>query len=1083
MKTIIYWFVDNPIASNLLMMVFIVGGIASFMNTRQEEFPSIETGIIQINVPYPGAAPQEVELAVCVHLEEALENVENIDRMTSTAREGACAATLELAAGADLNRALNDAKSTIDGITTFPDNIEQPIVASFSPTSTVMSLALVADTDDASLKELGEEIRLDLIDLDGISRVEVSYIRPYEIAVEVPELTLRQYNLSLDQIANAINRSAMDMPAGTLRTPGGEILLRSKGRMYEGIEYENIVVRSFPDGSLLRLGDIANVIDGFEEGYLTARVDGQNAAIVQIYRVGNEDTVASADAVKAYVETKRPRLPASVELMVLTDDAKGLQERIATVAGNAYSGFFLVLIVLTLFLRFRIALWVAAGIPIAILGALSVFPTLGLTISSLTIMGFILVLGIVVDDAIVVGERIFVYEQSGMTPREAAAKGTLSVSIPVIFGVMTTIAAFLPLLILDGPMGAFFNVIGGVVTLCLIGSLIESQLILPSHLAHRRTKGYLFEGTVLVERWLALQQRISSGLEYFATHIYQPALRTCMHYRYATWAMATAVILVTLALLLSGRVIFQFFPAVEGDRVYASIQMPEGVAVNVTEQALQQIELAAAELVHELETDMGELIASGQAPAFPGQVVDTTLTTLGSRINRGGPSMGRGGAGGSHIAEVVLILNSYADRGRMSANDIRDRWREKVGFIPDALELSFVSDSFSAGQALSFRLEGRNEDNLRIATAELREALGRYPGIFDISDSFRAGKQEVQIEILREGELLGFTLDDISRQVRQAFYGAESQRIQRGSDQIRVMVRYPENERQSLGNLEDMLLRTSNGGEVPLSSVARLSLGNSYSSINREDGRRVITVNADINRSISTPEQVTREIGAEFIDRWLDEYQITMALGGEGEQRNRSLGSLFSSYPLALLIIFALLAIPLKSYGQPLIIMSVIPFGAIGAIMGHFIMGQELVFFSLIGIVALGGVVVNSSLVLVDYINKEIIAGHDLRDAIASAGVARFRPIFLTSITTFIGLLPLMVTPTPATFFIVPMAISLAFGVLFATLITLFLLPCLYLILHDFTTHRAHEEGFNAGDQSGIKAPLGTSLQKGAHHH
>ncbi len=1058
MKTVINWFIDNTVASNLLMMVFIVGGIISFSSLRQEEFPSIETGTIQVNVPYPGAAPEEAEQAICLALEEGLETVENVERMTSTAREGACSATVEVASGADLNRVLNDVKSAVDAIVTFPADIENPIITSFSPASTVMSLALAADTDDASLKELAEEIRLDLIDMEGISRVEVSYIRPYEIAIEISELTLRQYNLTLQQVANAINRSAMDMPAGTLRTDGGEILLRSKGRVYEGAEYENIVVRSFPDGSQLRLGDIATVIDGFEEGYLTARVNGKNAAIVDVYRVGNEDTVASAEKVKAYFEVKRQRMPESIDFMILTDDAKGLQERIATVASNAYSGFFLVLLVLTLFLRFKLAIWVAAGIPIAILGALSVFPSLGLTISSLTIMAFILVLGIIVDDAIVVGERVFVFEQSGMSPREAASAGTLDVFIPVMFGVMTTIAAFLPLLILDGPMGAFFNVIGGVVALCLIASVIESQLILPGHLAHRRTTGYWLEGTPIVTRWLSLQKRIANGLVYVATHVYQPALRACLHYRYATWSVATGVILITLALLLSGRVIFQFFPAVEGDRIYASIQMPEGVAVEATERALAQIETAAIALQRELDEELQGLVDAGLAPATPGSVVDKMLTTLGSRVNRGGPPTGRGTAGGSHIGEVVMILHSFEDRGQMLSNDIRDRWREKVGLIPDALELSFVSDSFSAGQALSFRLEGRNVEYLQRATAELREALGRYPGVFDITDSFRAGKQEVQIEILREGELLGFTLDDISRQVRQAFYGAESQRIQRGTDQIKVMVRYPESERKSLGNLEDMLLRTPEGGEVPLSSVARLSLGNGYSSINREDGRRVITVNADIDRKVSTPEQVTREISAEFADKWQNDYQISLALGGESEQRNRSIGGLFSSYPLALLIIFALLAIPLKSYSQPLIIMSVIPFGAIGAIIGHFIMGAELVFFSLIGIVALGGVVVNSSLVLVDYINKEVAQGHALPDAVASAGVARFRPIFLTSMTTFIGLVPLMASPTPATFFIVPMAISLAFGVLFATVITLFLVPCLYLILYDFATHRSHQE-------------------------
>ncbi len=1053
MKPIIAWFVQNHVASNLLMMFFIVAGISAFMNTRQEEFPNIETGTIQISVPYPGAAPEEAEQAVCILLEQALQRVENIERMTSTAREGACAATLQLTQGADINRSLNEVKSAVDGITNFPVDVEQPIIASFAPTSQVMSLAIVADTDEASLKRIADEIRLDLIDMREISRAEVSYVRPSEISIEIPELILRQHNLTLSQVANAISRSAMDMPAGTLRTPGGDVLLRSKGRISTGEEYKEIVVRSYPDGSRLRLADIAIVRDGFEEGYLRARVNGRSAVTVEIYRVGDEDIIASAEAVKAYVPRKQAQLPPGVELLILTDDALGLRERIDTVAGNAYTGFFLVLIVLALFLRFKLAIWVAAGIPIAIMGALAIFPALGITISSITIMAFILVLGIVVDDAIVVGERVFVFEQKGMKPEQAAIEGTYSVSVPVIFGVLTTIAAFLPLLLLAGPLGSFFNVIGAVVVLCLIASVIESQLILPGHLAHRKRSGYWLEGSALVTRWQAFQGRIAYGLEYFANHVYQPALRKCLHHRYATWATATAVIIITVGLLASGRVIFQFFPAVEGDRIYASLQMPEGVAVEITEAALLRLEDAAEELMRELDRELAERVAAGQAPANALGVVDKTLTTLGARVNRGGPGGGRPSAGGSHIAEVVMILNSYDQRGRISANDIRDRWRDKVGIIPDALELGFVADSFSAGQAISFRLEGRNVDNLQIATAELRDALARYPGVFDISDSFRAGKQEVQIQILDEGIRLGFTLDDISRQVRQAFFGAEAQRFQRGNDEIRVMVRYPEDERQSLGNLETLLLRTPDGFEVPLTSVASLSLGNAYSIINRQNGRRVITVNADINRAVSAPEEVTREINAQFRQRWQDDYQINMAVGGEGEARNDSLAGLLASYPLALLLIFALLAIPLKSYAQPLIIMSVIPFGAIGAIMGHFIMGQELVFFSLIGIVALGGVVVNSSLVLVVYINNEIAAGHLLKDAIAQAGLARFRPIFLTSVTTFIGLVPLMITPTPATFFIIPMAISLAYGVLFATLITLFLVPSLYLILYDFSEH------------------------------
>lgn len=1070
MKPIIAWFVRNPVASNLLMFIMIAAGIIAYANTRQEEFPSIETGTIQINVPYPGAPPAEVEQAVCLILEQALSRIENVERMTSTAREGACSATLQIRADADINRSLNEVKGAVDSIVNFPVDIERPIVTSFSPTSTVASLVLMADTDELTLKRVADEIRLDLLDYAEISRVELNYVRPMEIAVEVSELTLRQHDLTLSQIASAIDRIAIDAPADTLRTPGGEVLLRSVGRLSTGEQYEDIIIRTNPDGSRLRLGDIASIRDGFEEGYLRARVDGRNAVTVDVYRVGDEDIIASADAVRRYTALKQPELPQGMELSILTDDARGLRERIDTVAGNAYSGFVLVLIVLALFLQFRIAVWVAVGIPIAILGALAVFPQFGITISSITMMAFILVLGIIVDDAIVVGEWVYVREQQGMDREQAAIEGTYEMAVPVIFGVLTTVAAFLPLLMLDGSLGGFFGVIGGVVILCLFASLIESQLILPGHLAHRRAGAHPLEKLRLVASWQRFQLGLSAGMENFARNVYQPALRKCIQYRYATWASATALIIITVALLASGRVVFQFFPAVEGDRVYASLQMPEGVAVELTERALERLESTAMEVIAEFEQELAARRTSEGSGTVG--VVERTLTTLGGRVNRGGPPSGRGSVGGSHIAEVVIILHSYNDRGRISSTEIRDRWREKVGMIPDALELTFVSDSFSTGQALSFRLEGRDEQSLQWATAELREALARYPGVFDISDSFRAGKQEVQIQLLEEGRLLGFNLDDVSRQVRQAFFGAEAQRIQRGTDELRVMVRYLESERSSLGNLENLMLRTPSGGEVPLASVARLSLGNSYSNINRENGRRVITVNADVNRSVSAPEEVTREVVANFRQRWAEAYNVNLVLGGEGEQRNESLGALLSAYPLAMLLIYALLAIPLKSYIQPFIIMSVIPFGAIGAIVGHFIMGAELVFFSIIGMVALGGVVINGSLVMVVYVNKSIRAGMTLTDAVASAGVARFRPIFLTSFTTFVGLVPLMLTPSPATIFIIPMAISLAFGVLFATVITLFLVPALYMILYDFLPHHIANDA--AGSE---KAPPARSQQ------
>jgi multidrug efflux pump subunit AcrB len=1054
-RTPITWFVHNPVATNLVMMIFLAGGVISYLNLNQEEFPDIDFGMIQVNVAYLGATPEESELGVCLRIEEALEGAEDIERMTTTAREGGCDATLQLTSGADLNRALNDIKGKIDAVTTFPLETEKPIVRAFSSMGNVMTLALASNSDDRLLKEIAEGIRNDIIDLDEVSSVNIEYIRPFEISIEVAELVLRQYGLTLDQISRAIDRASLDLPGGTIRSDSGEILLRTKGQVYTGAEYENIVVQSYPDGTQLTLGQIATIKDGFEEGYLDARINGTNAAIIDVLRVGEEDIVSAAREVRAWMDSSNLDLPKGMELRIITDSAVATQDRITTVAKNAYTGLMFVLVILALFLRFKLAIWVAAGIPIAIAGALSLFPTVGLTISSLTVMGFILVLGIIVDDAIVVGERVHAYERKGYSKEEAAIEGTLEVSVPVIFGVLTTIAAFLPILLLDGQMGAFFNALGAVVVFCLVASLIESQLILPGHIAHRKTEGYFMEHSLVVKSWQNLQEKIAGSMEYFAEHGYRRALKKVLKYRYAAWATATGVIIITTALLMSGRVIFQFMPSVEGDVVYATIQMPPGVPGQVTEDAVSIIEEKAIEIVAELEAELVELKARGDAPQSTDRVVDSVLTIIGGRAPRGGPdrAAGRGNAGASNQAEVVLYLTPFFDRGQISSAIVRDRWRDKVGTIPDALELTFVSDVFSAGDAINYRLEGRNEDNLKIASTQLREELARYPGVFDITDSFRAGKQEVQIQLLERGKTLGLTLNDIATQVRQAFYGAESQRIQRGTDDIRVMVRYPEQERRSLGNLEDLMIRTPSGAEVPFLSIADFSLGNSYSSINRQDGRRIITVRADVDRTVVKPDEIRREVLGKFQAQWSRDLDVEMVVGGEGEQELESMSDLFSTFPIAIMVIFALLAIPLKSYLQPLVIMSVIPFGAIGAICGHFIMGADLVFFSLLGIIALSGVVVNASLVLVVSINLLRGEGMGMVNAVSKAGEMRFRPIVLTSVTTFMGLVPLIVTANPATFFIVPMAISLAFGVLFATIITLFLVPSLYLILHDFIGH------------------------------
>ncbi|MDK1023588.1 MAG: efflux RND transporter permease subunit [Gammaproteobacteria bacterium] len=1070
MERIITWFVDNPVAANLMMAIFVAGGLLSLASMHQEEFPNIDLDIIRIQVPYLGAAPEEVEQAVCIRIEEAIEGIQGIDKINTISTEGSCIAIIELDGETDSTRTLNEIKAKIDAITTFPKETEKPLVSMLEFKGQVIHVAVSGNSDDLSLKALGERIRDDLAAMDGISQVVLNYARPYEISIEVSEYTLRQYNLTLDKVAQAIRRSSLDLPGGSIKSDGGEILLRSKGQAYRGHEYESIVIISRPDGTSLTLGEIATVRDEFQEGYLNAIFDGDNAVMVTVYRVGNEDIIKAADRVKKYVADLQNNLPRGIILSVWIDESEALKHRINALTKNAYAGLIMVFIILTVFLRFKVAVWVAAGIPIAILGAIWMFPAAGINISSLTVMAFILVLGIVVDDAIVVGERVFAHEANAESKRHAAISGTYEVSVPVIFGVLTSMAAFLPILIVDGRMGAFFQVIGWVVIVCLIFSLLESQLILPAHLAHRKTRGYMFENTRLVKSWITIQGRFSDGLAHVANEIYKPMLMKSLEWRWLTWSIAMAVLIIALALILSGRVIFQFFPAVEGDRVYATLIMPEGVKVDLTERGIKQIEDAAAELGKQLDQETG---------IQNGHVIKHVLASIGVNAARSnGPP--RFGAGGSHLAEVVLELVPIEERPGISSTEITNRWRDLSGVITDAVELTFSSNTFSAGAALRFELQGRDVDQLRLAAADLRERLSLYPGVMDLTDSFRAGKQEAKLSILPEAIPLGLTLNDLARQVRQAFYGEEAQRIQRGTDDVRVMVRYPEAERKSLGNLEDMRIRTKDGTEVPFSTVAAVTLGNGYSSIQRQDQRRVVSVIGDVNRTIIAPEELFAAINKTFCENGSSlsnvENQctnsqfpsVTYSLGGEARERNKAMTSLFNTVPLALMIIFALLAIPLKSYMQPLVIMMVIPFGAVGAIVGHFIMGWNLVFFSLLGIIALSGVVVNASLVLVDYINRRRRAGVDVFEAVTTAGVVRFRPIILTSATTFMGLIPLMTDKDPQTFMFIPMAISLAFGILFSTVITLFLVPSLYLMLEDWLKLLGMSEGSDDYDQDPV---------------
>jgi multidrug efflux pump subunit AcrB len=1046
-KPLIEWFGHNPVAANLLMWILIVGGLLALPRIHQEEFPDIEVDAVRITVPYLGAAPAEVESGVCIRVEEAIQGTEGIDKISSSASEGICTVTAKLVEGVDKTKLSNDIKSKVDAIDSLPAETEKPVTAEISFSATVLQVAMYGNADERTLKLLGQQLRDDLVALPEISQVDLLFARPYEISIEVSEQTLRRHGLTLAEIGRAIESSSLDIPGGSLKTQGGEILLRTRGQAYIGHEFADIVVLTRNDGTNVTLGEIATVVDGFEDSDLRARFDGVPAVALKVSRVGEEDVLAIAQEVKDYLERAQRDLPEGISLTIWQDESQDLVDRLDALAKNARSGLLLVLLVLTLFLRFRLALWVAAGIPVALLGAVALFPTAGISISTMSVMAFILVLGILVDDAIVVAERVYAYEQKGMGQLAAAMAGAKDVSVPVMFGVLTTMATFIPIVNIPGAMGGFFAPLGYTVILALIFSLAESQLILPSHLAHRKPEA-LHGGGGFRDRWLSLQAKISDSLQIVATRYYQPAVEHAIEWRYATLAIGIVVLAITASLFASGRMTFQFFPAVEGTHLYAALTMPEGTPVESTSRAVAQLERAAEQLQTELDGDKEQ--------GEPG-MVNHVFSSIGSFIPKG--SMGLSQKSQSNLAEIGIELNMPSDYQGQPASAMANRWRELTGAIPDAVELSFTSQAFGAGSAIEFELYGKNFDDLRSAAAELRLALQGYDGVLDVTDSFRAGKQEVQLALLPQARNLGITLEDLGRQVRQAFYGYEAQRIQRGKDDIRVMVRFPEDERRSLGNLESMRIRTKDGTEVPFTSVARAELGRGYTTIRRVDGRRVVTVTADVDRDVTPPETVINTVSKNELAEILTRHPgVSFALAGESEERSKSMGALGSTAMLALLVIYALLAIPLQSYMQPLIIMSVIPFGAVGAIIGHLVVGMPLVFFSLLGIVALSGVVVNSSLVLVDYINRQRQSGHELAWVLSHAGSVRFRPIVLTSITTFVGLAPMMADKSISTSLFVPMAVSLGFGVLMGTVVTLFLVPCMVMVLEDWLifTRRRH---------------------------
>ncbi len=1037
MNRIIAWFVHNRVAANLLMLFLVVGGLIAAPGIPQKLFPDIDLGLVTIEVAHPGAAPEEVEEGVCIPIEEAIASVVGVDSIRTVAAEGRCRIFAELFSDADGDVVASDIRNRVDSIRNLPEEAERPVVAKTEFITPVIEIALSGPVGEGTLKELGRRVRDEIAALDGITQASLHFDRPYEVSIEVPEESLRRYGLSFDQVVAAVRRSSLDLPGGSIKAPGGEILLRSKGQAYRGLDFEDVVVLTRRDGTRVTLADVATVVDGFEEVDLEASFDGEPTVMVRVSRVGNEDAIEISDAVHAYVAETAPRLPEGVSLTIWQDASEQLRGRLSMLFRTGRTGLLLVFAVLALFLRFRLAIWVTLGVPIALLGAVMMMPVIGASLDQATVFAFILVLGILVDDAIVVGENVYTHEGRSGDRVRAAIEGTQQVAVPVIFGVLTTVAAFFPMLVIPGRMGQIFFFMGGTVVICLVFSLVESQLVLPSHLSHGRSlfgRAPSKRKPGFRARWEAVQDRFAKGLQRFVEERYRPSLARAMTWRYTVMAVAVGALLLTGGLVAGGRVPFNFFPAVEADYVAAQVAMPQGTSVALTRAAVKRLEISAGVLTEELREDGASVVVH-------------RLVSVGQHVFQADNELPR--TPGGHLGEVVIELTPETERS-VATHDVAQRWRELTGEIPGARELVFASELYSSGNAIDLQLRGSREAPLAEAAHFVRDHLSAYAGVRDVADSFETGKKEVRIELLPEAEPLGITMEALARQVRQAFYGEEAQSIQRGRDEVKVMVRYPEAERRSLASLENLRIRTPDGGEVPFWTVARADEGRGFADIRRTDRERVVSVTADVDRSRVTPTEVSEHLDRTVLPDMMARFPgVTVGRGGELQDQGRAFAGLVQIYPVALLAIFALLAIPLRSYLQPLLIMSAIPFGIVGAVAGHLLLGRSISFPSIMGIVALSGVVVNASLVLVVAVNRHRDEGRSLRDAVELASASRFRPIVLTAFTTFAGLTPLMLEGGSTTATLGPMAISLAFGVVFATAISLILVPCGYVIIED----------------------------------
>lgn len=1032
-RGIIAWMTRHQVAANLLMFLVFAGGAAAMFGLKQEVFPEFDLDRIRAQVSYPGASPDEVEQGVVLALEEAVRGLDGVKRVTASAAEGAGSVTLELLRQADPDRVLSDVKNAVDRITSFPAETEAPTVELLSPRRSVVSLVIAGEADMHTLQAVAERARSALLAKEAISQVEIFGVRPLEVRVEMRRETLEAYDLTLSEVAAQVRRASIDLPSGALDTSAGELLVRVTDRRRSAAEFRNIVLRGTQAGAKLRLGDVATVTDGYEETDLAYFFNGEPAVRLTAYRIGDETPTEVAAAVRAYAEVLRPQLPAPLSLAIWNDDSELLQARIDLLVRNAIQGLALVVLVLGLFLRREVALWVAVGIPFSFFGAFVLMQLLGISINMITLFALIITLGIVVDDAIVVSEHIYALRSRGTPPLEAAIRGAKEMLVPVTFSTLTTTAAFGPLFFVPGVIGKVFMLIPAIVISVLIFSLIESFFVLPRHLVHGTAPSHQ---TFALWRWIdAVQARVSAGLTRFTEGPYRRMLLAAVRARYLTLSVGGASLMVTLAAVASGMIPYQFFPSVEADVVVTSARLPYGAPIARTQEVRKVIEAAALRAVEE----------SGGSGILRG-----IFTKVGEGMASRGPGGGGAKAKGSHVVSVELNLVPIAERA-LSTSAFAARWRAQLPELAGLESLQISAESGpSAGKAVDVQLTHQDPAQLTAASESLVASLRGFEALTGVESSDSEGKPQIDFTLKPSAATLGLSSQAVAQTLRDAFFGAEALREQWGRNERKVMVRLPKAQRISEQDLASLQVALPTGGRVPLLRVADLDRGYAPTTITREEGARVVNVSADLAEGEVSPRPVLTTLTQQMLPSLKQRFPgLESSFVGQAREQNESMQTLIPGFGFALFAIFALLALPFRSYLQPLIIMGAIPFGIVGAALGHVLLGYTLSIISMLGIIALSGVVVNDSLVYVDAVNRLRDGGMPPLQAAIEGGTRRLRPILLTSLTTFLGLVPMILETSMQARFMIPMAISLGFGSLFVTVIVLLLVPALYLIVED----------------------------------